>query len=197
MTVERVARAMTEGAPRAGFTARVMAPIHGRPRPGFTARVMAGLDARPRRHAGGRALRPALIAAGVMAFAASAVLLRTPELTMPPAPDAPRIAARPYDRELIGIPPLPYDRWAPKLAAPVTQRAADGAPSGAPAVGAAVAPAADEAVADVTPIYRIEPLSPPRALAIASLDPPAATVAPLREVPPLRVSDLHFEKENQ
>ena len=172
------------------------AVAHGRPRPGFTARVMAGLDA-PRPHAGGRALRPALIAAGVMAFAASAVLLRPSELAMPPAPDAPRIAARPYDRELIGIPPLPYNRWAPKAAAAVTQRATAAAPSGAPAIAPALTPAASEAVADATPIYRIAPLSPPRALAIASLDPPAATVAPLPGVPPLRVSDLHFEKENQ
>lgn len=188
MIVDRVARAMTAGAPRAGFTARVMAPIHGRPRPGFTARVMAGLDA-PRTHAGGRTRRRALVAAGAVAVVTSAVLLRPAGIALPPAPGAPRIAARPYDRELIGIPPLPYDRWAPKVAAPVTQRAA--------AAAAAVAPAAEEAVADATPIYRIEPLSPPRALAIASLHPPPATVAPLPEVPPLRVSDLHFEKENQ
>lgn len=194
MIVDRVARAMTDGAPRAGFTARVMAPIHGRPRPGFTARVMAGLDAP---HARGRALRPALIAAGVMAIAASAVLWRPSELTMPPAPDAPRIAARPYDRELIGIPPLPYNRWAPETPALRTAAAPSALPGIAPAIAPAVTPAAEEAVADATPIYRIAPLSPPRALAITSLDPPPATVAPLPEVPPLRVSDLHFEKENQ
>lgn len=196
MIVDRVARAMTDGAPRAGFTARVMAPIHGRPQPGFTARVMAGLDA-PRPHAGSRALRPAVVLAGVIATVAGAILVWPAGVAMPPAPGAPRIAARPYDRELIGIPPLPYNRWAPETPAPVTQRAAAAAPSGAPAVATADAGAAEEAFTDAVPIYRIEPLSPPRALGIASLAPPAATVARLPEVPPLRVSDLHFEKENQ
>lgn len=194
MIVERVARAMTEGAPRAGFTARVMAPIQGRPQPGFTARVMAGLDA-PRPRTGIRALRPSLIAAGAVAIAALAVLLRPADVALPAAPDAPRIAARPYDRELIGIPPLPYNRWAPEVAATPqeTARATPAVPAG-PAVP--VAPIATEARAINTSIYRIEPLAPPRELAIAAIDPPAAAVARLPQVPPIRVSDLRLEKEN-
>ena len=191
MIVERVARAMTEGAPRAGFTARVMAPIQGRPQPGFTARVMAGLDA-PRPRAGIRALRPTLIAAGAVAIAALAVLLRPADVALPAAPDAPRIAARPYDRELIGIPPLPYNRWAPEIAAAPRETART-----TPAVAVVpVAPIAKEAGAIITSIYRIEPLAPPRELAIASIDPPAAAVARLPEVAAIRVSELRLEKEN-
>ena len=188
MIVERVARAMTAGAPRAGFTARVMAPIHGRPQPGFTARVMAGLDA-PRPRALGGALRPIVIAAGAVAIVAGAVLLRPAALALPPAPGAPRIAAMPYDRELIGIPPLPYNRWASEVAAPTTRMARS-----TPA--APIAPVEEEAVAIVTTIYRIEPLAPPQALTIPSLDPPVAAVARLSDVPAIRVSDLRLEKEN-
>lgn len=191
MILERVARAMTEGGPGPGFTARVMAPIHGRPQPGFTARVMAGLDA-PRPRTGVRTLRPALIAAGAVAIVVSAALWLPAGLSLPAAPDAPRIAARPYDRELIGIPPLPYNRWAPEIAASPRQtvRATPVVP------GAPVAPVAKEVDAIVTTIYRIEPLAPPRELAIAAIDPPAAAVPRLAPVPPIRVSDLRLEKEN-
>ena len=191
MIVERVARAMTEGAPRAGFTARVMAPIHGRPGPGFTARVMARLDA-PQPRARVRVLRPALVAAGAVAIAVSAALWWPAGLSLPAAPDAPRIAARPYDRALIGIPPLPYNRWAPEIA-PRPMRTAR-ATRIAPAVPAA--PAAEEPGAIVTTIYRIEPLAPPRELAITPIDAPATAVAGLPQVPPIRVSDLRLEKEN-
>lgn len=197
MIVDRVARAMTDGAPRAGFTARVMAPIHGRPQPGFTARVMAGLDA-PRPRAGSRALRPAVVLAGVIATVAGAILVWPAGVAMPPAPDAPRIAARPYDRELIGIPPLPYNRWAPETPAPVTRRAAAAAPSGAPAVAAETAQPGAPAV---DTMYRIEALAPPPEIALPLLDTAAAPIAALREPAPLpgpaplTLPTLKLEKE--
>ena len=181
MIVDRVARAMTEGAPRAGFTARVMAPIHGQPQPGFTARVMDGLDA-PRPQTRGLTLGHALIAAGAVAIAAVAVLQRPADVVMPPVPDTPRIAARPYDRELIGIPPLPYDRWAPKASAVRTRRAQGPAPRD-------VAPTV-QVLSQAPPVHTIAPLHAVAEIPLKPIGPPAFSVPALSAPAPLSIIEL-------
>jgi hypothetical protein len=179
VSIDRVAGAMTNGRPRADFTARAMAPIHGRVRPDFTARVMARIDAPQapplrRRLAltAGVALVPATIAAFVV------LTTRPVPFVVPPAP---RIAATPSDRAVIDVPSLPDNRWAPPFGfAPAPKRAAR--------VEAPEAPA--ETALDATPIYVIDALEGPDDIAMKSIEPAACTIPALAPPPPLTVPGL-------
>lgn len=181
MSIDRVARAMTGGQPRADFTGRVMAPILGRVRPDFTARVMARIEAAPARPS--RRARLTWAAAGValvpVAIAAFAVLtMRSAAMAVPPAP---RIAAMPYHRAAIDMPPLPYNRWAPPLVlAPEPKRAAR--------VEATEDPI--DMPLDAAPIYVIDPLDGPPEIAMKSIEPAACTIPALAAPAPLTVPGL-------
>jgi hypothetical protein len=179
VSIDRVARAMTNGQPRADFTARAMAPIHGRVRPDFTARVMARLDAPPARPLRTRLALTAGVALVPAAIAVFAVLTTRPApVAVPPAP---RIAATPYDRALIDVPPLPYNRWAPPFVfAPEPRRAARiEAPE-----------AAVETSLDASPIYVIDALEGPPDIAMKSIEPAACTIPALAPPAPLTVPGL-------
>lgn len=192
MIVDRVARAMTEGAPRPGFTERVMAPIHGRPRPGFTTRVMAQLDAPERRaSAAWRHVALATLSAALVAGAAWSVALQPGMLNregFPGMPPAPAVTPRPYLRAAIDVPPLPLDRWLP-AARPAIARADR----------AGVATAA-VTLREAEGHYVIAPLPGPSTLIVTAIDRatpdiPALAARPLAPPPPLALRDISFEKE--
>lgn len=174
MNIDRVARAMTAGAPRRGFTSRVMAPIEGRPSPGFTARVMTRLDdpgAAPG-SAAARLLRPAFAVAAVAIAAAGALVMMQPAIRMPAAPGAPRLATN-------GGPRVPAI-VATVVTPPRAQREAT-----TPVVMAAL-----DAPAETTPIYQIPALEAPESIAMRSIEPAACTIPALDAPAPLKVSDL-------
>ena len=189
--IDRVADAMTAGAPRADFADRVMAPIYGRPRRDFVARVMAGIDAAPPpvpRRVSARIYGPAF-AAGAVALVALVILWRPADVAWPVtgAPDAPRVSASLYNRDLIEIPPPARSQRAPKTAGPTT-RTARALPT---------TPIAPTTIAAVVSVYRIEPLAAPQELAIGSIDIPKTAVAPLQSVAPIYLAELRFKKENR
>lgn len=187
MIVDRVARAMTEGAPRPGFSERVMAPIHGRPRPGFTTRVMAGLDAPERRtSAAWPRLAVATMAAAVVLIATWSVVTQPGIFNreaFPVMPAAPAVTPRPYLRAAIDVPPLPLDRW-------VT--------AARPARRAARRPSPD--LRDTEGHYVIAPLRGPADLLLTSIATPPPTIPPLAPPAltppaPLAVRAISLEKE--
>ena len=178
MNVDRVARAMTSGGPRAGFTDRVMAPIDGRPQPGFTARVMNGLDVGRGFSPGARGallLFPAalLLAAGVISWRASRV-------DLPAAPSAPRLAVGAPDLGPADAPTLPAAR--PVKSRPVVARHAPHTPH----TETAVAPLPESAPR----IYMIAALEGPSDIAMKSIEPAACTIPALDAPAPLKVTDL-------
>jgi len=189
--VDRVARAMTAGAPTPGFTARVMAPIEGRPRPGFTARVMSALDAPVRRPMASSArLAFVALAAVLIVLAGWHSAIQPGKLNQVQFPGAPAIAPRPYLRAAIGMPPLPLNRWAPK--APTLPRRAEAT--------AAESLRVPQLADSVDAHYRIAAIDPPHLLSLTSIEPVAAlpapvTIAPLAAPAPLSVPALRLDKE--
>jgi hypothetical protein len=178
--VDRIARTMTGGAPRAGFTARVMAPILGQPRPGFTARVMAHLDG-PEPPGRANRLRPVLAAAAAIISAAAGALLWLPgSPSLPASPAAPQIAAWPYDRAAIDVPTLPFDRWAPD---------ADRA------TRAARVPQVTIVHVDEGDAYRIAQLPGTAPIDVRSIDPAPTHIAPLSAPAALSVPEVRFNRE--
>jgi hypothetical protein len=175
MTVDRIAGAMTAGAPSAGFTARVMAPIHGRPRPDFTARVMqriAAAEQQPRTHSLRRralVLVPAAlaVAVGVVAFLGSGITTIT-------TPAAPMLA--------VGAPartPEPPPSLHTSLASPTPRQA----------LARRRVPQRN-ALPELPAIYTIAALEAPEAIGIRPLEPSTTFVPPLAGPAPLKVTDL-------
>lgn len=176
MNVDRVARAMTDGKPTSTFTARVMAPLHGRPRPDFTARVMSRLD---QPAAGGSFSsgigRAVILVPAAVAIAAGAVVLRSSRVTLPPAPDAPRIVAA------LGVPSDAASMVALGRPAPTVTLLAHSKRS----VRAIQQPQA------ATPsIYMIDALDAPADITMKSIGPAPSTIPALDGPAPLTVTDL-------
>lgn len=176
MTIDHAAKAMTAGRPRAGFTPRVMAVIEGRPAPGFTDRVMRRIDDPEARGIGIRAL---ILVPAAIALAVAVVAWRIGQPVAPIAPEAPRVAAAPYDRAAIGAPPLPPDRWI-RTEAPIRIARRD-AQQDVPAAAALPEPA---------PIYVIDALEKPPDIAMKSIEPAACTIPALDDPAPLKITDL-------
>ena len=181
MNVDRVARAMTSGRPRAGFTDRVMAPIDGRPQPGFTARVVAQAfrpaDTRVGRGFSPGARRALLLFPAALLLAAGVIAWRGSDVDLPVAPSAPRLAVAAPDLGPKGAPTLPADRSV-KSPPVVARHAAHTEP--------AIAPAELPAPA----IYMIAALEGPSDIAMKSIEPAACTIPALDAPAPLKVTDL-------
>lgn len=184
MNIDRVARGMTAGHPKQGFTERVMAPIYGRPRPDFTARVMNRID--DESVAQGfipawvaQMSRPAFAAAALLLLAAGLMILRANSPLVPPTPHAPRIAALPYSRGPLGAPALPLDRWAipaaPAVRTPQAPR---------------LAAVRTEPVPEVLTIYTIAPLEAPAEIGLKAIGPQAPVIAPLEGPAPLKINEI-------
>lgn len=182
--IDRVARAMTAGAPGGTFAARVMAPLHGAPQPGFTSRVMSQVDARPR--AGlTRAVRPVLAAAVAVALLAMLWLPSRAPLPALPAPGLGTAAIGEPAFDLTG--PRPGDP--PGTTRTTARERSTRTLPPAPVRAAAVMPDAGR------PLYRIAELESPAELAIAAIAPAPPAVAPLDRPAALIVPGLRFEKE--
>lgn len=186
MRVDRVARAMTAGVPRAGFTDRVMAPIDGRPQPGFTARVVAQAfrpaDTRlaqglPVAQGFSPALRIALLFPAALLLAAGIVAWRGSRMDLPTTPSAPRLAVAAPDLRPAAVPPL-----APARTVKSQPLVARHVPPSAPAVALAETPA--------PAIYMIAALEGPSDIAMKSIEPAACTIPALDAPTPLKVTDL-------
>lgn len=175
--VDRVARAMTSGAPHATFTARVMAPIRGVPQPGFTGRVMARLESPPQRarsSMGGRAPRAALAMAAALTILAW--LWRPGDVALP-VTSAPVLVNASVGEAAFATP------------APVFR------PFGTPRVGRRTAkrsaPTAPQPfVTDV-----VSALDAPAPMAVPSITPLEAAVPSLVKPAPLSIPPLRVDKE--
>lgn len=183
MTIDHIAGAMTNGRPRADFTARVMAPIYGRPRPGFTARVVAQAfrpaDA-PAAHAFSPGFRQALILIPVaVALIAGVMAVRAARVDLPAMPVAPRLATAPVFSPAIEAPPLVAQAFRP-----ATRQAQTLEPAKEPA----------EAL-ELSLIYMIAALEGPADIAMKSIEPAAFTIPALDAPAPLKVADLKNFKE--
>lgn len=188
MNVDRVARAMTSGGPRAGFTDRVMAPIDGRPQPGFTARVVAQAF-RPADTRAAQGLRVAqgfspaltltlaLLVPAALLLAAGVISWRGSRVDLPAAPSAPRLAVGAPDLGPTDAPTLPAVR--PVKSRPMVARHA---PHTEPAVSLPEAPP--------PAIYMIAALEGPSDIAMKSIEPAACTIPALDAPAPLKVTDL-------
>lgn len=186
MNVDRVARAMTGGRPRAGFTDRVMAPIDGRPQPGFTARVMAQAfrpadapvaQGLPVAQAFRPALRIALLFPAALLLAAGVIAWRSSHLNLPSAPTAPRLAVNAGDLVPSGVAsPTPVRTVNPR--SPIARHV--------PHTGFAAAPPEEPAPS----IYMIAALEGPSDIAMKSIEPAACTIPALDAPTPLKVTDL-------
>ena len=170
MNIDRVAKLMTAGAARPGFTARVMAPIEGRPSPGFTARVMTGLDARRSRPAFGRAL--ILVPAALGVIASAAYLLLPGAAHAPSLPGAPVLATKAGLR-VPGIPP--QEQPSPVRSVRASRPREVVAPPELPALA---------------PIYTIAALEGPANIAVKNIEPAARTIPALEAPAPLKIPDL-------
>lgn len=188
MNIDRVARAMTGGRPRAGFTTRVMAPIEGGPQPGFTARVMSRLDAPApmgQARAFGPAFTAALIIPGVIALLAGVTVFRASRIIVPALPGAPRLATGTFAAQ-----PASPDGQAEQ---PHIGR--DGARvAQAVRVAQTFRPANDVAIAPPEPaapaIYMIAALEGPPDIPMKTIEPAACTIPALEAPAPLKVTDL-------
>lgn len=185
MNVDRVARAMTGGRPRADFTARVMAPICGRPRPGFTARVVAqaaplAQGFRPGARRAGFLLVPAALALG-----AGLMVARASRIDLPPAPAAPTLATATPAAQAWQVAQV----FRPANQTPVARAFRPAAP------GAHTTVPAEQAPPDLPRIYTIPALEGPVDIAVRSIEVPAFTIRALDGPAPLTVSDLKGSKE--
>ena len=182
-SIDRVAHAMTSGAPSETFTARVMAPVYGQPQPGFTGRVMARIDATPRRSAVvTRALAPALAAAGVLAVVAAVLLPGDAPL---PSAVAPALVDARVGEPGFAMPGTANARTTPR------RRSAPAA------AGRRVGPSVMSAPAD-RPAFEteaIDALSGPTPIVVPPLTPMAPPVPSLALPAPLSISPLRIEKE--
>lgn len=189
-SIDRVAHAMTSGAPGKTFTTRVMSPLRGVPQLGFTARVMSAIELAPRERAVVmRALGLALATAAALAIVAA--LWRPGKVALPAIPDPTLVNAH------VGEPSftVPVIIQRP----PVTPRrgARDGAAVRPVVVPNAElrAPAAVASAAPERPPYRIAQLEPPADLAIRAIEPGRPSVGPLTPPAALIVSQLKLEKD--
>ena len=179
MNIDRVAKAMTGGRPRAGFTARVMAPIDGRPAPGFTARVMQGIE-KPvapgftvgRSFSSGIS-RALILSPAAIALAAGALLLTRGAVRTPALPGAPKLATNAANVRIPLAPPMP-DSVAPSR---ITHVALPW-----------VSPTAAEP--EASPIYQIAALEGPAAITSKDIQPAACTIPALDAPAPLKLPDL-------
>lgn len=185
--IDRIASAMTWGAPGETFTARVMAPLRGLPQPGFTRRVMTNLNAAPRPVAVPRSLAYAVAAGSVIALAASLWPSLWPSggIAVPPRPML--VSAR------VGEPPLAPPTQTPRTSTESVRvparrsRAAATVLTDGPPLAAAAAPG--------RPMYQIAELPSPAGLAISPMTAPPPAVAPLERPSVLTIPGLRFEKE--
>lgn len=180
--VDRIARAMCAGAPAAGFTARVMAPIHGRPQPGFTGRVMTQID-RPRARRRVGALQAALAATGALVLIAA---LWPPDDVALPATPMPTLVDARVGEPAFTVPVSPFTPFGTPR--PEWRDSADTA-----AASRSPAPAAIREVE--RPLYQIAELDRPAGLSIRAIADAPPAVAPLGRPPALSVPELRFEKE--
>jgi hypothetical protein len=185
MNIDRIARAMTGGRPRADFTARVMAPIHGRPRPGFTARVMAAAQGFSPANArtAGRSFNPGFRQALVLipatvAIAAGVLVGRASRVELPVAPAAPTLATASLELRSAAPPQTP---------GMTTQRRV--------ARHAMVSPVEEEAPPELPAIYMIPALDGPDDIAMKSIEPAGFTIPALDGPAPLKIADLKNFKE--
>lgn len=181
MNIDRVAQVMTGGRPRAGFTARVMAPIDGRPSPGFTSRVMEGIDEPAGRSvAAGRSFnsgfgRALILIPAALAVAAGTFLLARGAVRMPDVPGAPTLATN-----AAGV-PVPE-------APPVAIRPAASHSVRAPHVAAVVSPTVPGP--EPSPIYQIAALEGPAEIAVKDIQPAACTIPALDAPAPLTLKEI-------
>ena len=167
MNIDRVAKAMTGGRPRAGFTARVMAPIHGRPSPGFTARVMKGIDTPAPHRTRARAL---VFVPAALALATGAVVLLRASAISPALPGAPALAT---NAARVRMPDAPR---VPQVEAPSRVARASVSPT-VPLPGP-------------SPIYQIAALEGPAQITAKDIQPAACTIPALEGPAPLKVAEL-------
>lgn len=175
MSVDRIARAMTAGAPSPGFAARVMAPINGRPRPDFTARVMqriAAADHAPRTHNRRRGVLVLVPVAFAMAIGVA--VLRTSEISTITVPAPPALSVGAPARTPVPPPSIDISVTAVTLRPAVPRRRVQ----------------RRNALPELPAIYTIAALEMPESLGIKPIEPSTPSVPPLAGPAPLKVTDL-------
>lgn len=179
MSVNRIARAMTSGAPGPGFKACVMASIAGRPRPDFTARVMARIEAAPPARARSRGAAFLLVPAAIV-LAASAFMLRPGRVALPDVAPPRGIRAAAHVPSAFDPAVLPIG---PRLALETDATERPGRRRVAASQLLADAPLSPA-------IYTIAALEEPSDIAMKPIDPASCTVPALTGPAPLKVTDL-------